>query len=286
MIIFMENFRKGDIGNNLIGYRVMRFNPRNQEAVSGADSREGVFLTRGGVMDYGQGHFLTNDPQYAKDYYGVHDNNVLIEVEFSPDDILSGNINDSQPEISVSSSIIRDWELFGDTDLEENNMSEMDKTYNKIMEDVGARADELGLEFQGEQDMGDGTVAPIYVNPANGKSFIVPLDANIDDIARQYGVINPVSKFDKAYSDVMEDMVSGPGGAWGGGDSIGGSYNPDGGPIGGADNYAPGDARIPKVLGAKEEKKKKSKKKSKKDDKSVAPGKITFDISRRTFPNM
>jgi len=93
-------------------------------------------------------------------------------------------------------------------------------------------------------------------------------------------------EFNAKYNEVMEDMTAGAGGAFGGGESIGASYNPDGGPISGGDNYATGDARMPKVIGAKSEKKKKKKKKGKKDPKSVSPGKIDFAVTRRTFPNM
>lgn len=45
-----------------------------------------------------------------------------------------------------------------------------------------------------------------------------------------------------------EANVSGSGGVFGGGSSIGGGFDPTGGPTGGADNYAQGDARLPKVL--------------------------------------
>lgn len=59
-------------------------------------------------------------------------------------------------------------------------------------------------------------------------------------------------KFDKLY----EEMMSGIGGVWGSGDSV------DQAPtVGNEDFYATGDARIPKVLGAKELGKKGKKKK-------------------------
>lgn len=90
-----------------------------------------------------------------------------------------------------------------------------------------------------------------------------------------------MTKFEKIWAELMEDNTAGSGGAFGDGGSIGGSYNPDGGPIGGADNYAPGDARMPKVLGAKEGKKKKKKKKQQGVDEP-----IEMKVQRRVFPNM
>ena len=47
---------------------------------------------------------------------------------------------------------------------------------------------------------------------------------------------------------LREANISGSGGVFGSGATIGGQFDPTGGPIGGADNYATGDARLPKVL--------------------------------------
>ena len=46
---------------------------------------------------------------------------------------------------------------------------------------------------------------------------------------------------------LAENNLAGSGGVFGSGTSVGGLYNPNG-PIAGSDNYAPGDARLPKVL--------------------------------------
>lgn len=204
MAILNEEFERGDSPRGLIGYRVMRYDPKTQQATSGADSRHSVALKVGGVMKYGEGHFLTNDPQYAKDYYGAHDNNVLIKAEFDPADVTSGSIEDNQPEISVSKSIIIGWETFIDPDLEESAMSNFDKRFNEIME-----------------------------------------------------------------------MVAGDGGVFGDTGDHGGALNS-------SDWYAPGDARVPKVLGAK----KKRKKKKKGDGPKEAEFDEPIPMQRRVFPNM
>lgn len=59
-------------------------------------------------------------------------------------------------------------------------------------------------------------------------------------------------KFDKLY----EEMISGVGGVWGSGESVG-----KGPTVGNEDFYATGDARVPKALGAESRGKKKKGKK-------------------------
>jgi hypothetical protein len=84
------------------GYRVMRYNPESQQAISGADSRISVSLEPGAVHRYpGVGMFLTLDRQYALDYYLVHDQNVLLTYEFDPLQLTTGNVTDRQTEFSV-----------------------------------------------------------------------------------------------------------------------------------------------------------------------------------------
>jgi len=62
--------------------------------------------------------------------------------------------------------------------------------------------------------------------------------------------------FEKVFYNLLnEDMSAGSGGVFG-------SFNPGG--FGGGDTYAPGDARLPHILGQKKRKKNKSKRKQKK----------------------
>ena len=84
-------------------------------------------------------------------------------------------------------------------------------------------------------------------------------------------------KFERMFLKMLkEEMTAGAGGALGGGSS----YNPPG-DINSGDTYAPGDARLPKALGAVQTRKgttgKKKKKKKKEEDaedvhKPVKPG--------------
>jgi hypothetical protein len=104
-------FEKGSTENKLIGYRVMRYDPNTGKAISGADGRQSILPKKGEDISYGGGFYLTNDPQYATDYYAVHDNNILIKVEFDKNDLLKGSLTDREPEISVKKGKILDTQI-------------------------------------------------------------------------------------------------------------------------------------------------------------------------------
>ena len=110
--VLEESFKRGDEPNTFIGYRCMRYDPTTGKAISGANSREYITLKQGMIIDYDEGHFITPYAQYAIDYYGVHDHNVLLAVQFNEADILSGDMDDRDPEISVSKSILKDFKTF------------------------------------------------------------------------------------------------------------------------------------------------------------------------------
>ena len=80
---------------------------------------------------------------------------------------------------------------------------------------------------------------------------------------------NNTMKFDKRYKQIMEMLA---------GDAYGGSEGSEGGFD--SDWYAPGDARVPKVLGATKKKKKK-----KKTDGDYSQPEDVPAVQRRTFPN-
>lgn len=82
-----------------------------------------------------------------------------------------------------------------------------------------------------------------------------------------------MSEFNKLYKRLMENMVSGPGGAFG---DLGGEEH--GGSVGNEDFYAPDDARVPSVIGQRKKKKGKKKLKLKKKSKDAPT------LIRRTFP--
>jgi hypothetical protein len=92
-----------------IGYRCMMYDKTTNRAISGADSRCSIELKEGRTVQYGEGHFVTPDPEYAKTHYAVHDHNVLIKVLCAKTDIISGSLDDIEPEISIKKSMLLDW---------------------------------------------------------------------------------------------------------------------------------------------------------------------------------
>jgi len=175
-----EAFEVSPDGNKLIGYRAMRYDPKPGKAVSGADSRHSVDLIKNAPMKYAQGHFLTNDPEYAKDYYAVHDHNVLIKVEFDPSDVLSGDLDDAQPEISVRQSKILDWiEVMG-----ECKMKNFDKKYKQIVEMLGSDVFDVNSEIG----------ALPFEKDVNKTGFILPMTSSEFRSLVPYGVSNKDTK--------------------------------------------------------------------------------------------
>ena len=91
----------------LLGYRVSRLDPEMNRAISGSNSRLSWNIEPGTVIQLpSPGLFLTNTKQYAKDYYIIHDHNILQEIAFDPSSILSGSLLDKEPEVSISLGVI------------------------------------------------------------------------------------------------------------------------------------------------------------------------------------
>lgn len=130
----------------LVGYRVSR--SVGGRAVSGADSRQSASMEPGAQVEFeGDGVFVTNDLEYAKTYYGVHDENALQRVAFSRDDVTSGRLADSEPEVSVRSGEVIGSDVFTDPDLDptpraaEGFPRHTDRSYrNAVNRDEAARA--------------------------------------------------------------------------------------------------------------------------------------------------
>jgi hypothetical protein len=100
----------------LVGYRVSR--SVDGRAVSGADARQSSAMEPGAQVEFeGDGVFVTNDLEYAKTHYGVHDENAVQRVSFSRDDVTSGRLADAEPEISVRSGEVIGSDVFTDPDL-------------------------------------------------------------------------------------------------------------------------------------------------------------------------
>jgi len=119
-----------------IGYKVMRF--ENEVLVSGANSRLSFPSKIGTIIKMGgNGIYISPNKNYVIDYYsGLAENEKLIGFEYNIDDIITGNLEDKEPEISVKQAKIISIEDIDD-EINESIKYDINKT---IME---------GLDFSG-----------------------------------------------------------------------------------------------------------------------------------------
>ena len=92
----------------MIGYKVMKM--EDGKLISGRNSSLN-FEPKVNANMYmpGNGIYMTPDKDYALDYYsGLADNEVLLTLEFNPNEIITGDLSDKEPEISVNNAVIRD----------------------------------------------------------------------------------------------------------------------------------------------------------------------------------
>jgi len=97
---------------------------------------------------------------------------------------------------------------------------------------------------------------PAYINKDQAKLLTEKWAPMLDYTSNKIGAIedehtrlNTAILMENQERYLGESNIAGNGGAYGDGSTIGSLYNPNTpGPIAGGDNYAPGDARLPKVL--------------------------------------
>ena len=89
-----------------IGYKIMRF--ENEALVSGANSRLSFPSKIGTIVKMGgNGIYMSPNKSYVIGYYsGLAENEKLIGFEYNIDDIITGNLDDKEPEISVNQAKI------------------------------------------------------------------------------------------------------------------------------------------------------------------------------------
>ena len=114
----------------LVGYKIM--NTDGRKVISGADSRQSFNLKKNAeIRMKGDGIYVGTSKQYVLDYYsGLADREVLLTFHFKKEDITSGNIEDREPELSLRSAKLIDWEFL-----------EMDETLtSKLIEAVAGKS--------------------------------------------------------------------------------------------------------------------------------------------------
>lgn len=94
-----------------IAYKVMRM--EDGHLVSGANSQLKFPLKRGAVLNMpGQGVYMSPTKNYVLQYYSeLAPVEALLKLAYNPDEIISGNLEDREPEISVQSAIIVDYSI-------------------------------------------------------------------------------------------------------------------------------------------------------------------------------
>jgi len=94
----------------LTGYKVMK--TENGKIISGADNRQSFSIEKNKeIQMYGNGIYLGMDKDYVFNYYsGLADEEVLLTLKFKKSDIITGSLDDREPELSVRKAIITDFQ--------------------------------------------------------------------------------------------------------------------------------------------------------------------------------
>jgi hypothetical protein len=91
----------------MTGWKVMRLDAESGELVSGANQRLRLPCQVGTVISMpGQGVWVGLNAEYVQAHYRCHDQEVLLELEFDPQEIRAGNLTDREPEFAVPSARI------------------------------------------------------------------------------------------------------------------------------------------------------------------------------------
>lgn len=115
-----------------IGYKVMK--TENGKIISGKDSRQNFNLEINKDFSMtGNGIYLGMDKDYVMTYYsGLADEEVLLELKFKKSDIITGSLDDREPEISVRTAKILSFKNIIDGEIIEQNKKKVNKNKIKI----------------------------------------------------------------------------------------------------------------------------------------------------------
>lgn len=116
---------------DLIGYKIMEI--KNGKIISGADKRQSFDLELNKeIQMYGNGIYIAMSKDYVMNYYsGLADEEVLLTLKFNTDDIIIGNLEDKEPELSVKKAIILNFENIIEGELVKKNIKNF-KSKNTI----------------------------------------------------------------------------------------------------------------------------------------------------------
>lgn len=177
----------------MIGYKVMKL--EDGKIVSGANSRVKFTPKKGKVMKMdGNGIYLTPHKDYALDYYsGLADQEVLLTLEFDPDTIITGNLEDKEPEISVPEVKILDIEEVLDESIFTKMLGTLKEkkyvvNYNLLYE---ATLNDFNIDKKDLKDLNDMTLTEVF------KAIDMSIHRNNPTFVRE--VIEPITEYMRTF---------------------------------------------------------------------------------------
>lgn len=134
--------------NEDIGYKVMGYDKKTNMVYSLADDSNKFLLNKGKPISMGgNGIYLSNSEDFVKTYYsGLSDSDeILLKIEYDPDDIINGNNTDSESEFTVSSGKIIGFEIISE-DISNNLLNYLIENMSYTASLKGKEQREKGIE--------------------------------------------------------------------------------------------------------------------------------------------
>jgi hypothetical protein len=198
----------------MYGYKVMRYD--DGKVISGANSRLVFDLEKGKIMKMsGNGIYVTPHKDYAIDYYsGLADNEVIIKFKFDEKDIITGNLEDKEPELSVSKVQVVDFEVLEES---HNNVgNRFNCIFESIVNDFNIDKDELenlndctlslalkaidNSKLSGDPQFIEAVIKPIEVHVMEA----IAVTSHLEDVARY--MIDQVGYYDVRLCEELESI--------------------------------------------------------------------------------
>ena len=183
-----------------IGYKVMK--TEDGEIISGRDSRIKFKPEVGKVLKMGgNGIYLSPHKDYVIDYYsGLADEEVLLTLEFDPDTIITGDLNDNEPEISVPKVKIVDieelqeesiFECILEALLDKNYIISIDTLYESYKKDFNIDKSDL-------KDLNNVTLTHVF--------NAIDMSLHRNDPIFVASVIEPITEYMKDFLDAPTNL--------------------------------------------------------------------------------
>lgn len=132
--------------DTLTGYKVMK--TENGKLISGADNRQTFDMKKYATIEMtGNGLYLSTNKEFVmSNYSGLADDEVLLTLQFNKNDIITGNINDAEPDLSVRSVKVMDIQHIEDGVALKNSFKKEPKKLLSITSLLVADIDKINSE--------------------------------------------------------------------------------------------------------------------------------------------